>query len=142
MESMADMGFKVCMAFGGHAPADSMLQDVEKKHGGRIGGMKFWGGGTLRLLRDVLAEDMRKEPRIGGHGMMWETSFVMAHRPDWVDVARAERIKENPLPSQLKNGKPETIAHIAHANAAFGEKYLALGAQRLADLAKKMLADG
>jgi creatinine amidohydrolase/Fe(II)-dependent formamide hydrolase-like protein len=139
MESMADLGFRVCMAVGGHAPADTLLQNIEKKYEGRIGKMKFWGGGTLRLIRDVVAEEAKKDRKIGGHGMMWETSLVMAVRSDWVDVKRAARIKESPLPSQLKNGAPEIIAHIAKANAELGNRLLNTAADRLAKLAREML---
>lgn len=62
MESLADLGFKACLAFSGHFPGDALLQDIEKELGGRIGGMKFWGGGTVSLLRDELEKLTKEQP--------------------------------------------------------------------------------
>jgi len=139
MESMADMGFKICMAHGGHWPADLLLQEIEQEKKGQIDGMKFWGGGTVRLLREALAAEVEKDPMISGHGMMWETSLVMAFRPDWVDLERARRIEENFLPSQLKGQPAEKIARIAAANPEFGNRMLDLAAEQMAKLAQEML---
>lgn len=139
MESMADLGFKVCIAFGGHWPAELLLQKIEKKYEGRIGSMKFWGGGIAGILRDVLDQERKKEPRINGHGMMWETSMLVAFRPNWVEVERAARIEKSPLPSQLKKCRPERIAHILNADPAFGERLINIAAERIAELAMEML---
>ena len=140
MEAMADLGFKACIAIGGHWPADMLLQNIEKKCQGRIGNMRFWGGGTVRILHDVVAEEAKKDPLIGGHGMMWETSLVMAIRKDWVEVERAARIKRSPLPSQLKPGSDEVIAHIVKANPELGNRLFNTAAERLAKLAGEMLS--
>jgi creatinine amidohydrolase/Fe(II)-dependent formamide hydrolase-like protein len=144
MESLADLGFKVCIAFGGHWPADLLLQEIEKRLEGDIGGMKFWGGGTIRILREVLDEEEKKNPLMGGHGMMWETSVLAAFRPNWVEVDRAARIKYSPYPSSLKKHATEDserIAYIAKANPAFGERFLNIAAERLAKIAKEMLQE-
>lgn len=141
MESMADIGFRSCIAFGGHAPADDLLQQIEKKHNGRIGNMRFWGGGTIRILRDVLADVVKKEPLSRGHGMMWETSMALAIRQDWVDLPRAARIKSSPLPSQLKPQSDEAIAYIAKANPELGNFLINTAAERIARLAEEMLKE-
>jgi hypothetical protein len=78
MESMADMGFKVCMALGGHYPADLLLRDLEKRMNGRIGNMLFYGGGTCELLKDEIEKMAKDDPTLGGHGGMWESALVMA----------------------------------------------------------------
>jgi len=139
MESFADLGFKACVAFGGHWPADKLLQEIEKQHEGRIGDMRFWGGGTIRVLEDVLAAEVKKDPTVGAHGGMWETSLVMAFRPDWVKTERAARIKESPLPSQLKKLADEKIARIADANPEYGEPMLRTAAERLAKVGQDLL---
>ena len=139
LESLADLGFKACIAFGGHAPADALLERIEKEVDGRVGEMKFWGGGTVSILRDHLQEEAKKNPLAMGHGMMWETSLVMAIRLDWVDLPRARRIKENALPSQLKKQTPERLEFITTANAEYGNRVLNLAAQRAAKLAQDML---
>jgi len=139
LESLADLGFKACMANAGHWPADLLLQEIRKELGGRVGKMKFWGGGTVTILHDFLEEEAKKNSLILGHGTMWETSLVMAMWPDGVDLPRARRIKESPLPSQLKDLPKEKLDCIASANAEMGNRLLNLAAQRMAKLAQEML---
>jgi creatinine amidohydrolase len=135
MESAADLGFKTCLAYSGHFPGDVLLQEIQKELGGTVRGMTFWGGGTVSILRDVLEKMGKEQPRLGGHGMMWETSVVMAIHEHWVDLSRVERIKDSPLSHQLKGQPPERIEAIKTANAAFGNRFLNLAAERLATLA-------
>lgn len=140
MESMAELGFKSCIAFGGHYPCDVLLQAIHKELGGKIGAMKFWGGGTVSILRDMLPQIEKEHPHSGGHGMMWETSAVVAMRPDCVDLPRAQRIEENPLDSQLKKQPKARIDCIAKANAELGNRILNEAAKRAAKLAQEMLS--
>ncbi len=139
LESMADLGFQACIAFGGHGPAGAMLMEIHNELGGRVGAMRFWGGNKGAILKDVLQEEVKKNPLIAGHGMMWETSVVMAMHPDWVDLPRARRIRESELPSQLKKQTQERLDCIATANAEFGNRLLNLAAERVAKLAEDML---
>jgi creatinine amidohydrolase len=138
MESAADLGFKVCLAFSGHWPGDFLLQEIHKELGGKVGGMEFWGGGTVSLLKDELDKLGKEQPLLGGHGMMWETSIVMAIHEHWVDLGRVDRIKDSPLSHQLKGQPAEKIEAIKKANAAFGNRYLNLAADRLAELAAEL----
>ncbi|MGQ9556256.1 MAG: creatininase family protein [Anaerolineae bacterium] len=140
MESMADLGFKVCIAVGGHWPADLLLQELAREQQSRIGKMRLWGGGLVSILQDVLEEGERQEPGSMGHGMLWETSLLMAIREDWVDPPRARRIAESPLPSQLKGQPAERLARIEMASAEYGDRMLDLAAERLAKLAMDMLS--
>jgi len=139
MESLADLGFKACLAFSGHYPGDALLQEIEKEFAGTIRGMKFWGGGTVSLLRDALKELDKQQPLAGGHGMMWETSIVMALNEHWVDLSRVDRILSSPLTHQLKKQPPQRIAAIKSASAEFGNRYLNLAAERLANRAAELL---
>jgi len=141
MESLADLGFKVCMAFSGHWPGEALLQEIAKELGGVIRGMKFWGGGTLLILRDELAKLNKEQPLVGGHGTMWETSLVMAIHENWVDLSRVDRIKDSPISHQLKRLSPAKLDAIKSANAAFGERYLSQAAERLAKQAVDMLIE-
>ncbi len=140
LESLADLGFKACIAFGGHGPAGAMLMEIHKELGGRVRGMPFWGGNKGSILQDFLQQETKKNPLIAGHGMMWETSGVMAMHPEWVDLPRAKRIRSSPLPSQLKKQTQERLDCIATANAEFGNRLYNLAAERLAKLAQEMLA--
>ena len=140
MESFADMGFKVCIALGGHYPADLLLRELEKQNEGRIGNMLFYGGGTVELLQDKIAEMGRDDPTLGGHGGMWESSLVMAVRPDWADLSRAERVVDAPFPSQLTNMSPEKLARIKDATAEFGAELLELAVAQTVERARALLA--
>jgi creatinine amidohydrolase/Fe(II)-dependent formamide hydrolase-like protein len=122
LESLADMGFRACVALGGHWPADLLLQEIHKRHEGRIGDMRFYGGGTVSLLGDFLPDLLKADPLSGGHGTHWETSLVMAIRPGWVDLSRLPHLADTSWPSQLRANRPEVYAHIADANPELGEK--------------------
>jgi creatinine amidohydrolase/Fe(II)-dependent formamide hydrolase-like protein len=141
LEGVADMGFKACIAVGGHWPADLLLQEITKCYEGVIRGMKFWGGGTVSLLGPFLADLAKSDPLAGGHGTLWETSLVMAIRPDLVDLPRAERILANPLASQLQANSPEVIAHIAQANREFGEQSLQAAVEAAVKHARELIAE-
>ena len=140
LESLADLGFKSCVAFSGHAPADRLLQQMDKELGGKVGGMRFWGGGTVSILGDHLKEVAKEHPLGMGHGMMWETSIVMALNPEWVDLSRTKRVKEYPRPSQLSNQPDKNLDDVANANADLGNRELNLAAERAAQLARGMLS--
>ncbi|MDD4870399.1 MAG: creatininase family protein [Kiritimatiellae bacterium] len=140
MESLADLGFKACIAFGGHWPADFLLTEIQKEQNGVIRGMKFWGGGTVTILKDEMAKQSGPKSIYGGHGMMLETSLVMAIHRHWVDLSRVDDIKDSPLSHQLKKQPVERLSAIKEANADFGNRLLDIAASRLADLAKGLLA--
>ena len=141
MESMADMGFRVCMAMGGHYPADVVLREMEKKHNGRIGDMLFYGGGTCEILKEEIERLGKEDPTTGGHGGMWESALVMAVRPDWADLSRAERVVDAPFASQLKKMAPEKLARIKDATVEFGEKLLGVAVERTVARARELLAE-
>ena len=138
-EALADLGFRAGSGFGGHWPADLLLQETAAEHGGVIRGMRFWGGGTLSILGDEYRREGEADPTAMGHGMMWETSLVMAVRPDWVDLPRAERIQDGPLASQLQGPWPERRARIATANVEYGQIWLDRAAGLLSDKARELL---
>lgn len=140
MESLADMGFKVCIALGGHAPADALLGEIEEKRGARIGDMYFYGGGTIDLLRDEIGRLAKEDPTRGGHGGMWESSLVMAVNPEWADLSRVEAVMDAPFPSQLKKMRPENLARTRDANPEFGEKLLTLAVDLAVARARDLLA--
>lgn len=139
LESLADLGFKACVACSGHWPAENLLEQIQKEQDGRIGAMKFWGGGVLGLVRDWLREESKREPLAMGHGMMWETSLMMAVHPDWVDLPRAQRIKDDPRVSQLSKQPQPALDHIAKASAEYGNRTITRAAQKAAELACDLL---
>ena len=140
LEYMAELKFKVSIAFAGHWPCDFLLQEIQKELGGRVGAMRFWGGGMCSIMPDIMNDTAKKYPLCTGHGMMLETSLMMATHPDLVDLPRAKRIKTHPLDSQLKNEPQERIDRIAAANAECGNMQLNTAARRAAKLAAALLA--
>jgi creatinine amidohydrolase/Fe(II)-dependent formamide hydrolase-like protein len=139
LESLADMGFQACLAMGGHWPADLLLQELHRRHDGRIGDMRFRGGGTVSLLGDFLTELVETDPLTSGHGTQWETSLVMAIRPEWVDLTRLPHLEASPLPSQLRANRPEVYAHIEHANPELGARILQAAVDSAVAKAREML---
>jgi creatinine amidohydrolase/Fe(II)-dependent formamide hydrolase-like protein len=128
-------------ALGGHYPADLLLRELEKKYEGRIGDMLFYGGGTIDILKEELADLARDDPELEGHGGMWETAFVMAARPDWADLSRAEQVMESPFASQLQMMSRESLARIKEATREFGELFMGRAAEKVASRAKSLLEE-
>lgn len=140
MESMADLGFKVCIATSGHYPGDLLLQDIVKKLGYKIGDMHIWGGGLDNLIPEERKKLGKVDPLSAGHGGMEETSFMMAVRPEWVKHDHAERVLEAPFASQLKAPMPkENLEHIKDSSLEFGEKYLCNVVDKLVVIAEGLL---
>ena len=134
LESLADLGFRACLAVGGHYPAALLLQELCERTGGRIGEMRLWGGWP----RDERVPELQIEPIADGHGLTWETSLVAAVRDDWVEVSCASRTAESPYVSQVQAASPEAISHISDASAAAGERWLGAAAQYLAARAREL----
>ena len=141
MESMAGLGLRVCVAVGGHYPAGLVLREIETELGGRLGGMRILTGEKPELKPAVELECRESDPRVMGHGAMWETSQVLAVNPDWADPSRSARTFDTPIPSQLKSNPPEVIARIPEANAVLGNRILDGTAALLSDEAQRLLAE-
>jgi len=139
LESFADMGFRACLALGGHWPADLLLQGLHWKHEGRVGEMRFWGGGTVSLLGAFLDELIEADPLATGHGTQWETSLLMAVRPEWVNLSRLPYLETSPLPSQLRANPPEYYDHIRTANPELGQRILQAAVDSAVEKAQEML---
>ena len=139
LEGMADLGFRACIALGGHAPADQLLQDMTAAHDGVIRGMRFFGAGTYSLVKDVLTDLARQRPGSTGHGTLWETSMTMAVAPEHVDLSRAGGVLDHPRPSQLQANSAEVIGMISDANAELGERTLGITVERVVAKANELL---
>ncbi|MGD9519513.1 MAG: creatininase family protein [Armatimonadota bacterium] len=139
LESLADVGFRACVALGGHYPADLLLREIEQKTGGRIGDLCFHGGGTVELLEEEIARLQGEDPAVGGHGGMWESSLVMAVCPDWADLDRAERVMDAPFTSQLQKMSAAGLARIRDASVELGERLLGAAARKAAEHARRLL---
>jgi creatinine amidohydrolase len=139
MESMADLGFKACVAVGGHYPAQLLLEDIGQKRGGRVGDMRLWCGGIYGLAQQVFPDLNTTNPELFGHGLMWETSNVLALDADFADLSRVDRINASSFTSQLKGLPEQHLARVKEASAAFGNDFYDRAAARLAEVARDLL---
>ncbi len=144
LESIADLGFKACIALGGHGPAAKFLRQITEERGGRIGDMFFFAGGGDDLAQEELKELAAEHPSWLGHGAMLETSMVMAYNPEWADPSRARRVLDAPYASQVKNWdervKEDRLRALEEASEEVGKKVVAAMAKRVAAKARELLA--
>lgn len=138
-ESMAALGFRVCVAFGGHGPAASLLRKIVEELGGRLGKMAIITCGSSTYVKDLLNREAHGDPNPGAHGGKWETSMNMALGPKRVDLSRVQHIDASPIPSQLKGRAPAHLKAIEASSVAFGEELMSTAARRLADEVRKTL---
>ena len=81
----------------------------------------------------------RKDPLLGGHGMMWRRPWSWPSTAAWTDLSRVDAIKDSPLSHQLKDQSSERLQAIKTANAAFGREMLDLAAQHLGKISQELL---
>lgn len=134
-ESLADRGFKACVAFGGHGPAGALLKKIEKDLGGRMHAMRFATFTSTSFIADFL-----KGTQLGGHGGMWETSMNMAVNPDFVDLARTKGPANGVWPTDCKKFPDNLLDAVMQANLEFGNKLVDVSARAVAEAALKLLA--
>jgi len=138
MESFADIGFKVCMAFGGHGPAGAQLKKIEEKLSGRIGNMRFSTCSSMTYIEDVIAEEAKTNPDVYGHGGAWETSMNMAVNPEYVDL---DRVWPKPWPWPHEQYPDTILRGNLKASLEFGERLVNTAAERFAAKAQELLAE-
>jgi creatinine amidohydrolase len=93
-ESLIESGFRRVFILNGHGGNHEIIQlvarDLSLKHAINLGAASYWD-----LAREALAE---QEPdlqgRFPGHAGVFETSVILALRPDLVDVALPHRSGE------------------------------------------------
>jgi len=136
-ESLADMGFKSCVAFGGHGPAGALLKKIEQAQDGRMDDMLFATCTSTTFIGQVKREDSAVKFI---HGGMWETSMNMAVNPEFVDLARTYGPAGGPWPEGFVRYPDDRLDDIMKSNQAFGEKILDVSARGVAEIALKLMA--
>ena len=141
LENMAELGFRVCVAFGGHGPAAGLLKNIVKELRGKLKGMAILPCGSATFIGDLLRPADGADPGVhaGRHGGRWETSMNMALNPEFVDLSRVRQIEPSPIPSQLKGLDEANIGDIEKSSVEFGEKLMSTSAQRLANEVRRIL---
>ena len=135
-ENMAEIGFRLCVAFGGHGPAAGLLKQMAKELDGKVGEMAILACGSTTFIQDLVRAD-----GFGGHGGKWETAMNMALNPDYVDLSRVAHIDSSPIPSQLKGRSPDQLRAIEASTTDFGEQLLSTAAAGLAEAVRQKMAD-
>jgi len=142
LENLADLGFRLCVAFGGHGPAASLLKELADNLGGRIDDMAIFTCGSGTFIRDEIKEDGGDDPSPLSHGGKWETAMNMALNADHVDLSRVRSIDDSPIPSQLKGRPSAHLSAIEASSVEFGELLLSTAASRLAAEVRELMAEG
>ena len=139
-ENMAELGFRLCVAFGGHGPAARLLETLAEQLGGCMGDMEIFTCGSITFVSDVVKEAAGDDPSPLSHGGKWETAMNMALAPGYVDVSRVRSIDDSPIPSQLKGRSSAHLSAIEASSADFGELLLSTGASGLAAKVRELMA--
>jgi creatinine amidohydrolase len=106
---MESLGFDVIVLMAGHYPLLHHARAAVEMYSLQ-GGSRAWACTGYELIRDEI-------PEAGDHAGAWETSLMMALRPDLVDLDR--------LPAE---GGPEALIGVMgrdpreHASAEFGRR--------------------
>jgi len=87
-ESFAeDLGCKVCVAFGGHGPAGTLIKKIYEANNGVIAGMKLLACSSLSHNTDIVKAEYEKfGVKKIQHGGLWETAMNMALNPGFVQL--------------------------------------------------------
>jgi creatinine amidohydrolase len=93
-QSLIESGFRRVFILNGHGGNHEIIQlvvrDLSLKHAVNLGAASYWD-----LARDALAEhEPDVKGRLPGHAGIFETSVIMALRPDLVDSALPHRSDE------------------------------------------------
>jgi len=89
LHEIESLGFKVIVILAGHYPLLRHAQEAVKEYS-KTGKAKVWPIIGYEIVRDVI-------PDAGDHAAKWETSLLMALRPDCVDMSRLPEDKNIPL---------------------------------------------
>jgi len=83
------LGFKVIVILAGHYPLLRHAQEAAKEYS-KTGRAKVWTIIGYEIVRDVISD-------AGDHAGKWETSLLIALRPECVDMSRLADDKSIPL---------------------------------------------
>jgi len=133
LPQLDEWGFKVIVLLTGHYPPSQMkLLRNECRRFNKKGGALALGAPEM-----VFATDLHYW---GDHAGMWETSIMMAIKPEWVDVSvlpnglsACERLEKHGVMGQDPSVK---------ADPEKGEKAIAHIAEGMADAVERVLKDG
>jgi len=89
LREVESLGFKVIVVMAGHYPLLKHARAAIEEYA-ITGKSKAWAVTGYEIVRDVI-------PDAGDHAAKWETSLLMALRPECVDMSRLPKDKNIPL---------------------------------------------
>jgi len=125
LRQIESLGFKVIVILAGHYPLLKHATAAVDWYA-LDGKAKAWACTGYELVRDEI-------PHAGDHAAAWETSLLMALRPDCVDM------------SQLPDDPEEKLVGVGgrdpreHASPEFGQQGVELVVERITQRAKELL---
>ncbi len=124
---MQSLGFRAIVVVAGHYPLLHHARAAVELYGLQ-GSSRAWACTGYELVRDEI-------PEAGDHAAAWETSLMLALRPDLVDLSR--------LPA---GGGPEALIGVwgrdprKHASAEFGQRGVEAIVRRIGEKVAELLA--
>ena len=129
LHEIASLGFKVVVISAGHYP---LIRHARAAVEMFVAGRRYdrpvqaWAFTGYELVRDLF-------PEAGDHAAHWETSLLMALRPELVDMGELPEDPDVPLVG-VSGIDPRT-----HASADLGERAVAAIVERVGDKVRKLL---
>lgn len=135
LESFAiDLGFKICVACGGHGPARTLIKKIVDEYNGNIYGMKVIAAGSLsHNLEFIKAEyqklglDLKEHPV--AHGGLWETAMNMGVKSEYFSAEATQ----NPECEKFRKYPDSRIEELKHASRELGGRINQFTAERIAE---------
>jgi creatinine amidohydrolase len=121
------LGFKVIIMVVGHYPSIHHANEAIKEYS-KTGKAKVWAVCGYEIVKDII-------PDAGDHAAKWETSLLMALRPECVDMERLPKNKDVPLLGIVGIDPRET------ASKDFGEFAVNIIVDRVLSKARQLLAE-
>ena len=138
LETFADLGFRACVAYGGHGPCASELVQIAERLGHRVGEMRIWAGGEGAFgLEQVRDDDTGR--RYMDHGGRYETSMLMAVGEHLVDLDRFWQVCAGGVDHERWQLSDEH--NLERARVELGERYMSCIGQELARIATGLLQE-
>jgi len=119
------LGFKVIVVLAGHYPLLLHAREAVKEYS-KTGKAKVWAISGYDIVKDAISD-------AGDHAAKWETSLLMALRPDCVDMSRLPKDKNIPLIGVVGTDPRGT------ASKEFGESAVKILVDRIVAQAHKLL---
>lgn len=136
LKEIRSLGFKAIVIIAGHYPllnhsraaAEIFNLEIFNLHARASSRAIAWAVTGYELVRDVL-------PAAGDHAAAWETSLMMALRPELVDMSRLPSASDAPLVGVY--GQDPRV----HASREYGENGIRLVVERIAEKVDQLLRD-